>query len=331
MKIVSSYFGNRILKHVTIDMRSLVKSGFTGVVHTFSENDLKYYCETFVDIVRISHEAGLDVDLDPWGVGRVFGGEAFSGWIAENPDKMQVSRDGTSKPHACLNNPEFRVFMRHWIDKAVETGTDGIFWDEPHLYISSKNDNEHSWTCVCSHCQKIFHNMFDEKIPMTKTEEVVKFQHWTLLDFLKEMLAYSKAKGMRNTLCLLPDEFLKTEPLDWNDVIAIPGIDILGTDPYWTFSSESVVTFVKRYSRRLLDITKGTGIEPQIWIQGFRIPLESEDAVSLAIETAASEGIENLAIWGFEACAHMSFLASGDPKKVWSTAIDTFKRIKDKS
>ena len=41
-----SYFGVRILRHVARDMEDLVRRGFTGVLHTFSENDLAYYRET---------------------------------------------------------------------------------------------------------------------------------------------------------------------------------------------------------------------------------------------------------------------------------------------
>ena len=45
MSIGVSYFGNRILRHVAADMEGLAADGFTGVLHTFSENDLAYYRE----------------------------------------------------------------------------------------------------------------------------------------------------------------------------------------------------------------------------------------------------------------------------------------------
>ena len=46
MAIGVSYFGNRILRHVAADMDDLVRAGFTGVLHTMSENDLAYYRDT---------------------------------------------------------------------------------------------------------------------------------------------------------------------------------------------------------------------------------------------------------------------------------------------
>jgi hypothetical protein len=37
-----SYFGVRIPRHVRCDMADLAARGYTGVLHTFSENDLTY-------------------------------------------------------------------------------------------------------------------------------------------------------------------------------------------------------------------------------------------------------------------------------------------------
>ena len=82
----SSYFGNRIPRHAARDMQALRRQGFARVIHTFSENDLAYYAETMGELAAASHDAGLEVLLDPWGVGRIFGGEAYSNWIAEQPD-----------------------------------------------------------------------------------------------------------------------------------------------------------------------------------------------------------------------------------------------------
>ena len=63
----SSYFGVRILRHVRRDMADLAARGYTGVLHTFSENDLAYYRGTMREIVEASHDAGLAVQASPWG------------------------------------------------------------------------------------------------------------------------------------------------------------------------------------------------------------------------------------------------------------------------
>ena len=66
-------------------MDDLAARGFTGVLHTMSENDLAYYRDTIGRLVEISHAAGLFVQVGPWGVGRTFGGEAESLFVANHP------------------------------------------------------------------------------------------------------------------------------------------------------------------------------------------------------------------------------------------------------
>ena len=63
-----AYFGSRIPRHVAADIEALAAQGFTGVLHTFSENDLAYYRETMGRIVAASHDSGLEVQIAPWGV-----------------------------------------------------------------------------------------------------------------------------------------------------------------------------------------------------------------------------------------------------------------------
>ena len=89
-----SYFGVRIVRHVARDMEALARRGFGGVLHTFSENDLAYYRDTMRAIFDVSHAVGLEVQANPWGFGRTFGGEAESRFVAFHPDECQVLDDG---------------------------------------------------------------------------------------------------------------------------------------------------------------------------------------------------------------------------------------------
>ena len=132
MSIGVSYFGNRILRHVAADMEGLAADGFDGVLHTYTENELAYYRESMGRIVAVSHDAGLEVQIAPWGVAQLFGGEAESRFTAFNPDAGQVLDDGRATPAGCPNNPAVRSFVRAWADAAIDTGADHVFWDEPH-------------------------------------------------------------------------------------------------------------------------------------------------------------------------------------------------------
>ena len=100
-----SYFGVRIARHVERDLDDIVRRGFTGVLHTYSENDLAYYRDTMKKIVEASHARGLEVQMNPWGLGRTFGGEAESRFVTMNPDACQVLDDGRRVAAACLNHP----------------------------------------------------------------------------------------------------------------------------------------------------------------------------------------------------------------------------------
>src|SRR3954463_896573 len=105
-----SYFGVRIPRHVRRDMADLAARGYTGVLHSFSENDLAYYRDTMAEIVAISHAAGLSVLASPGGLGRTFGGEAESRWVVFHPEESQVLDDGRRVAAARLNRPPSRDF-----------------------------------------------------------------------------------------------------------------------------------------------------------------------------------------------------------------------------
>ena len=128
-----SYFGVRTPKHALADMQDIKAAGFNAVLHTWSEEDQQYYYGTMAEIVDRTAELGLTVYVNPWGVGRVFGGEAYSELTARNHDLCQVALDGKPKVAACPNHPEFRTYMHHWIESVCATKVSTVFWDEPHL------------------------------------------------------------------------------------------------------------------------------------------------------------------------------------------------------
>lgn len=338
MKTGVSYFGNRILKHVKEDLQKIVEHNYNFVVHTFGENDLKYYEGTMYDIIKASHELGLEVYIDPWGLGRVFGGEAFSNFLVENTDAWQVASDGVPVPMACLNNSKFKEFVKKWVSAAIDLGSDVIFWDEPHLYKEGKR-----WSCRCDICKQRFKEEFGYEMPSEFTEDVIEFRERTIADFLREMSSFAHQRGTKNAICLLAIEDPRYGGIkDWERICKIETIEIFGTDPYWISAQQKatsrdlgeevseflrVENFVSYFSQKVYDLCQRYGKEGQIWIQAFKIPEGREQEVATAIDVTYDAGIRNIAAWGFDGCSCISSIRSARPDIVWRIIGESFKRV----
>ena len=324
MPIGVSYFGNRILRHVSADMEDLAARGFTGVLHTMSENDLTYYRDTIGRLVELSHAAGLSVQVGPWGVGRTFGGEAESLFVANHPHVGQVLDSGRPVAAGCLNSEAYREFVRSWATAAVETGADRIFWDEPHwAHPAHFDEPRERWGCRCARCvQRWCDETGDDDMPAELTAEVRVFRERCLVEFLGELTAYVASLGGRSTVCLLPHTSGSLGVADWSAVARLPGLATLATDPYWKAFGEPVGPFVTEFSERVAQQAAAAGIEAQIWIQGFRLGPDDADDIRTAVAAARAAGVDDLWTWGYEAGGHMSYLGTRDPETVWEILCD---------
>ena len=310
-----SYFGVRIVRHVRRDMADLAARGFTGVLHTLSENDLAYYRGTFADMVAASHDAGLTVQVSPWGLGRTFGGEAESRWVAFHPEECQVMDDGRRVAAACLNSPAYRAFCKEWADVALDAGVDSVFWDEP-AWVVPIHVGVHDaarWTCRCDHCRE----RFGSEIPRELTAEVRAFREASVVEFLREVVAHVAARGGRNTICLLPATEGAHGISDWNAVASLPGLTTFATDPYWKHWGEPAGPFVRRFARLLAETCTRHGVGAQLWLPSFGLTRDEIPELEAAIAGAREEGIDDLWTWGYEACGHMTSLATPDAPLVW--------------
>src|SRR4051794_545117 len=309
-----SYFGVRIPRHVRRDMADLVARGYTGVLHTYSENDLFYYRDTMRQIIEASHAVGLTVQVSPWGYGRTFGGEAESRFVTFYPEECQVLDDGRRVAGACLNSARYRAYCKEWADAVLDDGVDAVFWDEPawmvpwHVGI----EDQARWSCVCDHCAE----RFGGPVPRERTPEVQAFREASVVDFLREMLAYVAARGGANTVCLLPSTEGAHGISDWNLVAELPGLTTFATDPYWKHWDESAGPFVQRFAKLLRETCDRHGVHAQLWLPSFGLTAEEIPDLEAAIEGARSEGIDDLWTWGYEACGHMS-IGTPDAPAVW--------------
>jgi N-acetylmuramic acid 6-phosphate etherase len=315
-----AYFGVRIPRHVRRDMEDLARRGFGGVLHTFSENDLAYYRDTMREIVDMSHDLGLEVQMNPWGLGRTFGGEAESRFVNNNPDACQVLDDGRRVAAACLNHPRYRAFCREWADAALEAGADLVFWDEPHwvvpVHVGVDDPQRERWGCRCDECR----SRYDGEMPTELTDEVLAFREASLRDFLGEMVAHVRARRGRSTICLLPADEGTWGVRDWDAVAALPGLDVFATDPYWQDVAGPAEAFVSRYAEKLAASCAGAGVTAELWLPTFRLARADIPDFEAAVGAARRAGIGRIWLWGYEGCAHMTHLATPESLDVWEAA-----------
>jgi hypothetical protein len=310
-----SYFGVRIPRHARRDLEDIAGRGYTAVLHTFSENDLAYYRGTMAEIVAASHELGLEVQMCPWGVGRTFGGEAESRWVTFHPEACQVLDDGRRVATGCLNNPVYRVFCKEWAEAAVEAGTDYVFWDEPHWTVPEHVgvDDPERWACCCDVCREL--SGLD--LAAGLTPEVQAFREKSVVEFLGEMLAHVAARGAQNTICLLPLTDGPHGVSDWDAVASLPHLSVLATDPYWKNFDESAESFVGRFARLLGETAARHGVDAQMWLPSFGLTRDEIPELESAIAATRAAGIDDVWTWGYEACGHMTKLATPDAPLVW--------------
>ncbi len=313
-----SYFGVRIPRHARRDLEDIATRGYTAVLHTFSENDLAYYRGTMAQIVAASHELGLEVQMCPWGVGRTFGSEAESRWVTFHPEACQVLDDGRRVATGCLNNPAYRAFCNEWADAALEAGTDYVFWDEPHWTVPEHVgvDDPERWACVCQICTELSGLDLSQGL----TPEVQQFRERSIVDFLDEVTAHVALRGGMNTICLLPLTEGPHGVSDWDSVAALPHLSVLATDPYWKNFAESADSFVGRFARLLAETAARHDVEAQMWLPSFGLTRADIPDLEAAVLATRAAGIDDVWTWGYEACGHMTHLATPDSPLVWEAA-----------
>jgi N-acetylmuramic acid 6-phosphate etherase len=296
-------------------MADLAARGYSGVLHTFSENDFAYYRGTMGEIVEASHNAGLAVQASPWGLGRTFGGEAESRFVIFHPDECQVLDDGRRVAGACLNSQAYRTFCKEWAHWVLECGVDSVFWDEPAWMVPAHVgiDDPSRWTCRCAHCAE----RFGRPVPAELTPDVQAFREASVVDFLREVVSHVAARGGKNTICLLPSTEGTHGISDWNSVASLSGLTTFATDPYWKHWNEPAEPFVRRFARLLNETCERHGVQSQLWLPSFGLTKDEIPELEASIAAAREEGIDDLWTWGYEACGHMTSLATPDAPLVW--------------
>jgi len=355
-----SYFSSRDLRHVREDLADMVGHGCTYVVHCLTETDMLWYRRSVVEVADATHDAGLAVWADPWGLAGVYSGETLSNFLVHHPEALQVGSDGGRVPAACPNHPATRQLFRDWLEFAAEAKTDVVFWDEPHFYSAvAQGDFSGRWACRCACCQEKFREWAGAPMPEQLTRQVLAFRERSLLDLLTEGSDVARRLGMRNALCLIPTDFdavgltdlaaaarawwsnqggtlppdldnpwVEWGITDWISAASIPSLDIFGCDPYWYAFRTEVEPLVRSFSREAVRVARKAGRACQIWVQAFSVPAGREDEIRMALEIAAEEGADYLAAWSYAGTASMSKIRCDRPDVVWRVLGEAFRSLR---
>lgn len=325
----AAYLGNRFLGHAQRDLTRIAEV-CDYVVHTFSETDLFFHKAAVRAIGEASRRAGLELWVDPWGIGGVFGGESFSKFLLDHPDDWQVLSNGRRVPAACLNRPVFRDFVHEWLLAAEEMGAQVIFWDEPHVYFHWDLEWEGVYSCVCSFCQKRFRHAYGKAMPAHLDEQAHSFRRETLADFLSSLMARSRELKFKNALCLYAFEGYAEYDRIWERLGSLTDVDVFGTDPYWRWrpARQRPAKHVGHFTERALSLAGPLGKGVQIWIQAMRLPKGAEPEIGEACRAAVAAGATHLAAWSYDGGALLDPVLSEDPARVWAEVAEAFSRVR---
>lgn len=303
MRFGTSYHGSRRLVHVERDFDTMVAAGASIVVLCLTEEEAAYRPGLVGPIVAAAAARGLEPWLDPWGVLGLFGGEAASWAVARDPSLRQVLSSGQAVPGACPNQPATGRFLDRWLDVALDAGAAAVLWDEPHLWIPDWDDWDTAptgaWTCRCEACLEAWRASRGGTMPVERTAEVQAFRVDSLLGLLAGAMERARSAGARNILTALPVASDAMEALDWERLAGLPGLDGLGTDPYWFLHDRTVAPYVGDWSRRIREACATGGLRSHIWLAAFGVEPGRAAELEQAVDLVADAGIDELLVWSF--------------------------------
>jgi hypothetical protein len=232
-----------------------------------------------------------------------------------------------------------RGLFHDWIDAAIETGADTIFWDEPHFWIGSWWGQPDRSACYCSACQEAFETLGAGAMPRDQRDPtLLEFRRRAMITFLGDLLAHARSSGARNAVTVLPSEVDALAGISFEDVAEMGLVDTLGTDPYPFPSYPEQPSrrdiwrdFVGGYATNVVEVTARHGIDNHFWIQGCSVPVDDDGYLEEAFDLARAAGISNIAIWGFDGHRDMSRFACEDPDDAWRKIVGSIARLRIES
>lgn len=332
-----SYYGATYVEHATRDFEEMAAHGCSTVILAVTEFDFDFWRPNLPKVVEAAHRAGLRLLIDPWGIGKFFGGEQVSLFLQNHTENRQVSAlTGEKMAAACFNTPSFRdYFMRFCLTLAREAGGDGFFWDEPHYalpksYASITGGPGDDWSCRCPVCQAKFKAYYGYEMPKIMNDDVKLFRRREALAILADTSREIKTIDPRQeiTVCVHAtlNSYYMTESRgydDWDMVAACPYFDVFSTtivswDLPWTFFEEIV--------RRTVAVAKKHGKQSERWLMGYYKQPADFAMIDRAVDLYEAGGVDRLATWTYRG-GYGTALATPDALALWDRIGENYRRV----
>lgn len=323
-----AYHGNRMPSHVREDMRQIAKADMDVVVHTFSHTDWDRHKNIMKDIFAITEDAGMEVWVDNWGLGGPPGDKSH--FLAYYPDAHMYYSNGEMNPVcACLNSPEFRRFVKNWIETVAEMGARTIFWDEPNIPKKQiiHSENNMYYACCCDRCKKLFEERFLRPMPLFADADVEAFRTDTIIDYFKDITEYSASLGISNVVCVMLGEHFGISLDTIYRICELPSVNNIGSDPYWFAHDVHPYKFVYDGTRKNLEVCNRYKKDHNIWIQAFDVPRGREEEIIVATEAAYDAGARTILAWGYMGSESNDYAAK-NPERTWEITCEAMKRVR---
>jgi hypothetical protein len=332
-----SYYGITYVEHAQRDFDEMVAHGCSTVILAITEFDLDFWFPSIGLCIDAAKKKGLRVLLDPWGIGKYFGGEQVSLFLQNNLRHRQVSAlTGESLPHACFNTNAFRDYFRNFCLKlARETRADGFFWDEPHYalpksYASITGGAGDDWACRCPECMAKFQGYYGYEMPRLMNDDVRAFRWREALFILEDTSRRIKEVNPKYeiTVCVHAtlNSYYVTEQRgydNWDLVAASPYFDVFSTT---IIAWELPTRFFRDITARTVAIAKKYGKISERWIMNYYKQPEDFKQMDEVVDLYESLGVDRLAAWTYRG-GYGTSLAAPDAIKLWDRLGDNYRRV----
>lgn len=337
VQTATSYYGLNYVEHAEKDFQEMLEHGCNTVILAITEFDMDFWFPSIPKIVDKAHEMGLKVILDPWGIGKYFGGEQVSLFLQNNIENRQVSAiTGEKLPYACFNTQSFRdYFQRICLKLARETAADGFFWDEPHYafpksYASITGGVSDEWTCRCQVCMRKFQDYYGYEMPRLMTDDVKQFRWREALVILEETSRQIKAINPRSeiTCCVHAtlNSYYVTEHRgydQWDLVAGSPYFDVFSTT---IISWDLPETFFEHITQRTVDLARKHGKPSERWIMNYYKQPSDFEQMDRIVDLYERLGVDRLAAWTYRG-GYGTVLAAPDALKLWARLGANYRRV----